>query len=75
MATGCLSAASLPAIRGLETFQGNRYHTAHWPHGGVNFSGQVDTGYYQTFNRPNVTLIDIRTTPIEEITATGLRTS
>ena len=35
----------------------------------------VDTGYFATFNRPNVTLIDIRTTPIEAITASGLRTS
>ena len=35
----------------------------------------VDTGYYETFNRNNVTLIDTRSTPIQEITATGLRTS
>lgn len=35
----------------------------------------VDTGYYETFNRPNVTLVDIRATPIEEITANGVRTS
>ena len=34
----------------------------------------VDTGYYDTFNRPNVTLVDIRDDPIEEITPTGLRT-
>jgi cation diffusion facilitator CzcD-associated flavoprotein CzcO len=35
----------------------------------------VDTGYYETFNRANVTLVDVRATPIEEITPTGLRTS
>ena len=35
----------------------------------------VDTGYYATFNRDNVTLIDARATPIQEITRTGLRTS
>ncbi len=35
----------------------------------------VDTGYYETFNRDNVTLVDIRTTPIEAITAEGVRTS
>lgn len=35
----------------------------------------VDTGYFESFNRPNVTLIDTRTTPIEAITATGLRTT
>jgi len=33
----------------------------------------VDTGYWATFNRPNVTLVDISDEPIERITATGLR--
>ena len=32
----------------------------------------VDTGYYETYNRPNVTLIDVSTTPIETITPAGL---
>ncbi len=32
----------------------------------------VDSGYYETFNRANVTLVDISATPIEEITANGL---
>src|SRR5271165_5020481 len=35
----------------------------------------VDTGYYATYNRPNVSLVDLRATPIAEITASGLRTS
>jgi cyclohexanone monooxygenase len=35
----------------------------------------VDTGYYATFNRDNVTLVDIAETPIREITPTALRTS
>lgn len=35
----------------------------------------VDTGYYDTFNRDNVTLVDLRATPIETITATGIRTT
>ena len=35
----------------------------------------IDSGYYETFNRENVRLVDIRTTPIEAITPTGLRTS
>ena len=35
----------------------------------------LDSGYYATFNRDNVTLVDIRSTPIEEITATGVRTT
>ena len=35
----------------------------------------VDTDYYATFNRPNVTLVDVRTTPIEAITPAGIRTS
>ena len=34
----------------------------------------VDTNYYQTYNRPNVTLVDIKNAPIEEITPNGLRT-
>ena len=35
----------------------------------------IDTAYYETFNRDNVTLVDLRETPIVEITPTGLRTS
>jgi cyclohexanone monooxygenase len=34
----------------------------------------LDTNYYETYNRDNVTLVDIRTKPIQEITPTGLRT-
>ena len=34
----------------------------------------VDHGYYETYNRDNVTLVDIRTAPIEEITPKGIRT-
>ena len=32
----------------------------------------IDSGYFETFNRPNVRLIDIRSNPIEEVTATGV---
>lgn len=35
----------------------------------------VDTGYYETYNRPNVRLVDVSRHPIEAITARGLRTS
>lgn len=35
----------------------------------------VDGGYFQTFNRDNVSLVDIRETPIERFTSTGIRTS
>ncbi|MBM3221018.1 MAG: NAD(P)/FAD-dependent oxidoreductase [Candidatus Rokubacteria bacterium] len=35
----------------------------------------VDTDYYATFNRENVTLVDLRKTPIEAITPDGLRTT
>jgi cyclohexanone monooxygenase len=34
----------------------------------------VDTGYYDTFNRDNVTLVDVRASPIETITPDGLKT-
>ena len=32
----------------------------------------VDTGYYATYNRPNVTLVDVKESPIKRITATGI---
>jgi cyclohexanone monooxygenase len=35
----------------------------------------VDTGYYKTYNRDNISLVDVRSAPIEEITPTGLRTT
>ena len=35
----------------------------------------IDTNYFETYNRDNVTLVDIRHTPIVEITPTGLRTT
>ena len=35
----------------------------------------LDTDYYETYNRDNVTLVDIRSKPIEKITSTGLRTA
>jgi hypothetical protein len=35
----------------------------------------LDTGYYETYNRDNVTLVDVRATPIEQITEDGLRTA
>ena len=35
----------------------------------------VDTDYYETFNRDNVTLVDIKHAPIERITPKGLRIS
>ena len=34
----------------------------------------VEIGYYETFNRDNVTLVDLKETPIETITETGIRT-
>jgi cyclohexanone monooxygenase len=34
----------------------------------------VDTDYFATFNRPNVTLVDIRSNPIEEILPNAVRT-
>ena len=34
----------------------------------------VDTNYYETFNKENVTLVDVRQCPIQSITKTGLLT-
>jgi cyclohexanone monooxygenase len=177
LATGCLSNARMPEIKGLDSFKGKVYHTGHWPHEAVDFTGQrvavigtgssgiqsvpiiaeqasqltvfqrtddgdnerrtkyesrwskggltfmsvynnlaldktandtaadfvrekiaeivkdtetakllqpnnhpigskricIDTDYFATFNRPNVTLVDIKTNPIEEITANAVR--
>ncbi len=35
----------------------------------------VDTGYYETYNRPNVKLVNLRKTPIERFTSNAVRTS
>jgi cyclohexanone monooxygenase len=34
----------------------------------------LDTGYYEMFNRPNVTLVDVKADPIERFTSTAIRT-
>ncbi|MEO5841032.1 MAG: NAD(P)/FAD-dependent oxidoreductase [Acidimicrobiales bacterium] len=34
----------------------------------------LDTDYFETFNRDNVSLVDLRTDSIEEVTPTGIRT-
>ena len=34
----------------------------------------IDTDYFDTYNRDNVTLVDIRHSPIQEITPTGIQT-
>ena len=41
MATGCLSAAKVPDIPGVDTFNGEWYHTGAWPHEGVDFTGKT----------------------------------
>jgi cation diffusion facilitator CzcD-associated flavoprotein CzcO len=35
----------------------------------------VDTDYFETYNRDDVTLVDVRTAPIVELTRTGVRTT
>ncbi|MCK8669557.1 NAD(P)/FAD-dependent oxidoreductase [Rhodococcus sp. HM1] len=35
----------------------------------------TDSGYFETYNRDNVTLVNLRRTPIVEVTETGVRTS
>jgi cyclohexanone monooxygenase len=40
LATGCLSNARKPDINGLDSFKGKVYHTGHWPHEPVDFTGQ-----------------------------------
>ncbi len=40
MATGCLSTSRQPDFPGLSSFTGKTYHTGHWPHEGVDFTGK-----------------------------------
>ena len=35
----------------------------------------IDTGYFETFNRTNVSLVNVRAAPIAEITTDGIRTT
>lgn len=35
----------------------------------------LETNYYETYNRDNVTLVDVKSAPIQEITAAGVRTA
>src|ERR1700726_2185325 len=39
LATGCLSNARVPDIKGLSDFKGQVYHTGHWPHERIDFTG------------------------------------
>lgn len=40
LATGCLSNARTPDIKGLSGFKGQVYHTGHWPHEQIDFTGR-----------------------------------
>jgi cyclohexanone monooxygenase len=40
MATGCLSQPKKPDFKGLDSFEGDTYYTAYWPHEGVDFTGK-----------------------------------
>ena len=40
MACGCLSSPHRPAIEGLDDYEGDCYHSARWPHGGVELAGR-----------------------------------
>lgn len=35
----------------------------------------LDSGYFEVFNQPNATLVDLRETPIEHFTETGIQTT
>jgi cyclohexanone monooxygenase len=39
-AVGCLSTSSVPAIPGLETFEGPVHHTGQWPHDPIDLAGK-----------------------------------
>jgi len=44
-------------------------------HGFATKRPPIDSHYFETFNRDNVSLVDLRATPIEEITGAGIRTT
>lgn len=35
----------------------------------------METNYFEAYNRPNVRLVDLLETPIEQVTSSGLKTS
>jgi cation diffusion facilitator CzcD-associated flavoprotein CzcO len=37
---GALSASNIPEFAGRDSFAGETYHTGHWPHEGVDFTGK-----------------------------------
>ncbi len=37
---GALSASNTPPFEGIDSFQGETYHTGHWPHEKVDFTGK-----------------------------------
>jgi cation diffusion facilitator CzcD-associated flavoprotein CzcO len=43
-------------------------------HGFATKRPPIDTDYFETFNRDNVALVDLKAAPIERITATGIKT-
>jgi len=45
-----------------------------WTHAWGTKRVPVGSDYYETYNRPNVSLVDLRQDPIEEITPGGIRT-
>ena len=44
-------------------------------HGFATKRPPIDTHYFETYNKPNVSLVDVKATPIEEIVPSGVRTS
>lgn len=44
-------------------------------HGFATRRVPLETGYFEAYNRDNVLLVDVKETPIEEITPAGVRTS
>ena len=37
---GCISTTNVPNFKGLDSFEGEWYHTGHWPHEKVDFTGK-----------------------------------
>ena len=62
-------------IRGIVTDQATADRLIPTDHRYVGLRPPYVTGYYEMFNRPHVSLVSLRETPIVKVTETGLETS
>ena len=76
-AIGPLSAPTMPRIEGVDTFQGQSFHTARWPHEPVDFTGQAGGGdrnrRHRRADHPDHRQVTSGTSPCSSARRTGAR--